>query len=284
MPGKRRPASPTCSLAVGALVVLLSIPAWAKHPRFGDTVSISIGGMEHKGNGSISSTRESLPLDRLTFADLGLGDDTGISWAKFDWQFAEAWQFSLTYTSFDADGFNSATESGNFDDTEWEIGASLTSSLEMEFFIIDLNWDLLKTEKGRFGVGAGIHAADFDFNLLVEVFGSIGGESGDDLILVGREEADELAPLPNLTLGGGYRLADSVYFDARFGWLSLSYDRYDGRLFTARSAVEWRAWNNVGFGVAYQYVDVEVEVEGSRSVERYDLEFYGPVLFISVGF
>ena len=265
-------------------MALLTVPAWAEHPRFGDRFSFSIGGMEHNGDGSVASTRGTLPLDRLTFADLGLGDDTGIDWAKLRWQFAEAWQFSLTYSSFDAAGFNSATESGNFDDTEWEIGASLTSSLELEFFIVDVNWAFLKTEKGRLGVGAGIHAADFDFDLLVEVFGSIGGAGGSDLIVVGREEASELAPLPNLSLGGGYRLAEKVYLDGGISWLSLSYDRYEGRLFAARGAVEWRAWKNVGFGLAYQHVDIEVDVDGTRSDERYDLEFYGPILFVSVGF
>ena len=283
-PGKRRFGNPAFALAVGALLALQSIPARADHPRFGDKVTFSIGGMEHQGEGSVASTRESLPLDRLTFADLGLGDDTGIGWAKLVWQFAEAWQFSITYSSFDATGFNSASETGNFDDTEWEVGASLTSSLDLELFIVDFNWDFLKTEKGRLGVGGGIHAADFDFDLLVEVFATVGGGGGRDLILVGQEEASVLAPLPNLSLGGGYRLAENVYVDARFGWLSLSYDKYDGRLFSARSALEWRAWTNVGFGVAYQYVDVDVDVEGSRSVERYDLKFHGPILFMSVGF
>ncbi len=283
-PGARRSVNRALTLAVGASLALTAVPASAEHPRFGDRLSFSIGGMEHRSDGSVSSTRETLPLDRLTFADLGLGDDTGIGWAKFDWQFAEAWKFSLTYTSFDAAGFNSASESGNYDATEWEIGASLTSNLKMEFFIIDMNWDFFRTEKGRLGVGGGIHAADFDFDLLVEVSGTIGGESGGDLVEVGREETSELAPLPNLSLGGGYRLAENVFADARIGWLSLSYDRYEGRLFSARSAVEWRAWKNVGFGVAYQFVDIEVDVEGSRSDERYELEFYGPILFVSAGF
>ena len=284
IPGERRSAKPAFTLAAGALLALLSVPVWAEHPRFGGTFSFSIGGMEHKGDGSISSTRETLPLDKLTFTDLGLGDDTGIGWARLVWQFAESWQFSLTYASFDASGFSTASESGNFDGTEWEIGASLTSSLDIEFFVVDVTWDFLKTEKGRLGVGAGIHATDFDFDLLVEVFGSIGGEGGEDLIVIGREDASELAPLPNLTLGGSYRLAENVYFDAGIGWLSLSYDRYEGRLFAARSSFEWRAWKNVGFGLGYQHVDIMVDVDGSRSTERYDLEFYGPILFMSVGF
>ncbi len=267
-----------------ALLVSLTVSARADNPRFDDKLSFSIGGMDHRGDGSIASTRDDLPLDRLTFADLGLGDDTGIGWARFVWQFARAWQFSLTYSSFDAAGFNTAIDPGNFDDTDWEVGAALTSSLELELFIVDLSWDFLTTEKSHLGLGVGLHAADFDFDLLVEVFGLAGGASGGDLIPVGREEASVLAPLPNLSLGGGYRLAENVYFDAGLGWLSLSYDRYEGNLFSARGAVEWRPWNNVGFGVAYQQVDIDVEVEGSRSVERYDLEFYGPILFISIGF
>lgn len=267
-----------------ALLALVAVSAQADNPRFDDTISFSIGGMEHKGKGSIASTRDDLPLDRLTFADLGLGDDTGIGWARLVWQFAEAWQFSLTYSSFDAAGFNMAVEPGNFDDTGWEGGAALTSNLDLELFIVDVSWSFLRTEKGHLGAGAGIHAADFEFDLLVEAFGLAGGASGSDPILVGREEASVLAPLPNLSLGGGYRIAEKVYVDATVGWLSLSYDRYDGRLFSARGAVEWRAWDNVGFGVAYQIVDIEVDVEGSRSKERYDLEFYGPILFISIGF
>lgn len=280
----RGPSELISGILLGALLVSLSVKAQADHPRFDDKISFSIGGMDHQGDGSIASTRDGLPLDRLTFTDLGLGDDTGIGWARLVWPFADALHFSVTYSSFDANGFVMANEPGNFDATDWQIGAALTSNLDLELFIVDLSWDLVTTEKGHLGVGAGLHAADFEFELLVEVFGTGGGVIGDDLIEVGREGASELAPLPNLSLGGGYRLADNVYFDAGLGWLSLSYDRYEGRLFSARGAIEWRPWKNVGFGVAYQHVDIDVEVEGSRSVERYDLEFYGPILFLSVGF
>jgi len=75
-----------------------------------------------------------------------------------------------------------------------------------------------------------------------------------------------------------------VYIDARASYLSLSYDKYEGSLRSARASVEWRGWKNVGLGLAYQYIDVDVDVEGSSSTERYDLQFHGPIVFVSAGF
>ena len=66
--------------------------------------------------------------------------------------------------------------------------------------------------------------------------------------------------------------------------LSLNYDEYDGTLFSARGAVEWRPWKHVGLGAAYQYIEVELDVDKSNKQEYYDFEFYGPVLFLTVGF
>ncbi|MGI9247602.1 MAG: hypothetical protein ACR2QI_01230 [Woeseiaceae bacterium] len=267
-----------------ATLMLPAVSALADNRRFGDTVSFKVGAMDHKGKGSVASTREDLPVDRLTFGDLGLGDDTGIIWAKFAWQFAEDLQLRLGYSRFDTSGFQVATASGNFDGIDWDGGAVLTSDLDMNFFIADINWDFYKGEKGLLGAGVGLHAADFDFDLLVEVFANVGGEDESGLIPIGTEEASALAPLPSLSLIGGYKLAEDVYLEARAGYLSLSYDRYDGSLLSVLGSVEWRAWKNAGLGVAYQYVDVEVDVENPSSTERYDLEFHGPVLFVSVGF
>ena len=266
---------------VAVLLALLAAPAEADI-RFGDTVTFQVGAMDHKGNGSIASTREGLPIDEIKFGDFGLGDDTGIIWAKFTWQFAEDLQLRLGYSRFDTSGFNVATASGNFDGIDWEGGAVLTSNLDMHFFIADLNWDFYKGEKGLFGAGVGLHAADFDFDLLVEVFANVDGELESGLIPIGDEEASALAPMPNVSLIGGYRLTEDVYLEARAGYLSLSYDRYDGSLLSAFGSIEWRTWENVGLGAAYQYVDVDVDVENRSSTERYDLQFHGPV--VSVGF
>ena len=269
------------TLALASLV-LLAATAQAEKPRFGDTISLALGGMNHRGKANFASTREGAPIDELSFTDLGLDDETSVFWADFTWQFAERWQFSLTATSFDANGFNMTSESGNFGQLEWEVGAALTTSFDLDLYIADITWDFIKTDNAHVGVGVGLHAADLDLDLLLEVGGGIGGIGG--VVEVTSETASVLAPLPNVSLVGGVMLGEKVYLSGHMGFLSLSIDKYDGELFSVRGALEWRPWKNVGLGAAYQLVDIDLEVDGTNKQELYDFQFYGPILFVSVGF
>ena len=59
----------------------------------------------------------------------------------------------------------------------------------------------------------------------------------------------------------------------------------DGELVSARGSLEWRPGGGAfGAGLGYQYVDIDVEDTGGNRAEKYDVEFYGPILFLQVGF
>ncbi len=264
------------------VLVLLVQAAHADKPRFGDTLTVSVGGMNHRGKATLAVTRPDAPVDKLTFQDLGLSDETEVFWGDFSWQFAERWKFRLNYSSFDAKGQQIQSTGGNWDGLEWAVGARLSTDFEMELYIADLTWDFLKTEKGHLGVGLGLHAVDLDLALVLEVGGSVGDEEG--YVPVDGDANSLVAPLPNLSLSGGYLIGEKVYLHGSLGYFSLEYDKYDGTLFSARGAVEWRPWKNVGLGAAYQYVELDLEVDQNSKQEFYDFEFYGPVLFLSVGF
>ena len=99
-----------------------------------------------------------------------------------------------------------------------------------------------------------------------------------------REESADLAVLKTYE--------DEAYEDTAhvaLAWRDLDddrpakYDKYDGDLISFRAAAEWRPWKRFGIGVAYQYVDINVDVEKTSKTERYEVELYGPVLFLSVG-
>jgi hypothetical protein len=272
----------TYRLSIALLALIIAPAGFAEKPHFGDTLTIGLGGMSHRGNAVVAVTRPDVPRDKLTFSDLGLDDETSVFWGDFAWQFAERWKFRLNYSSFDASGENLATAGGNYEDIEWGIGARLTSDFEMNLYIADLTWDFLKTDNGHLGVGVGLHAADISLDLLVEVGAEINGEA--EFITLGQESNSVLAPLPNLSLAGGYQFGEKFYVNASIGYLSLNIDKYDGELFSARAAAEWRPLPHAGLGLAYQYVDVNLEVDGSSKQEFYDFEFYGPVLFVSFGF
>ena len=263
--------------------MMLAIPVRAENIRFGDTVTLSVGAMNHNGDGYIVSTRPNLPLDRVTFTDLDLDDDVDIFWANINWQISNRWKFGFSYSGFDTNGLTVASADGNFEGIDWTVGAALASSLDVDFFIADISYDFLLKENARLGLGAGLHAADLEFDLLVGVFASVGG--GDfEFFPLAVEEAAVLAPMPNVSLVGGYAFGDKVYIEGRAGWFSLSYDKYKGDLLSLRVSAEWRPWRRVGIGAGYQLVDIDVEIEGSRGNEFFDLEFDGPILFVSVGF
>ena len=271
------------ALAVCILIPLLAAPlAQAEGPRFGDTISLSAGGMLHRAEGEFASTRSDLPVDRLRFRDLGLSDETSVFWADFAWRFRERWKMSLTYTSFSADGFRTAETSGNFEDLEWDVGARLTTDFGLKLYIADVTWDFWQTERSHLGLGVGVHAADLDAELLLEIGGSIGDQSG--VIEARSEQTSVLAPLPNLSLIGGTQLTKNLYLSGNLGYMSLSYGKYDGELFSARGQLEWRVRPNFGLGFAYQYVDIDVTVDEDELTELYDFKFYGPILFLSLGF
>jgi hypothetical protein len=262
--------------------LLLPALALSDKPRFEDTFSFALGGMAHEADATFSSTKDGEPLDKLTLKDLGIDDDTTVVWMDFDWQFRERWKFNLSYTSFDANGFKSQSVGGNYDDLEWDAGASLTSGIGVNLFIADVNWDFLQTDNAHVGVGLGLHVAELEFDIFAEVTGNIGGSGGS--MVIGTEEDDFTAPLPNVVLTGGMMIGQNVYLSATAGYFTLEYDRYDGEVVSLRAAAEWRPRKHFGVGVGYQHVDIHVDVDKSRKKEQYDLQLYGPVLFVSVGF
>jgi hypothetical protein len=238
--------------------------------------------MNHTGKASFSSTNDNAIRDLLGFNELGMDDDTTVLWGDFTWQFAERWQFSFNYSSFDANGFRMATKDGNFGDIDWSVGAALTSKFELEMYIVDFTWDFVKTENAHVGIGLGLHAMDLDLDVVAEVGVDIGGMGG--VVEVRQEHTSVLAPLPNISLVGGIMLGENVYLDGHAGYFTLDYDKYGGELISLRGGIEWRPWRNFGFGAAYQYIDLNLKVDGSSSQDRYDLRFHGPILFFSAGF
>lgn len=267
-------------IAISAALLVGSAAALAEKPRFNDTLTLSVGGMSRSGNATLASTRTNAVVDKLTLDELDLDDDTDVFWADLAWQISQRWQFRMNYSSFQANGAWEAIEEGNFDDLEWTAGAKLTSSFDMELYIAELTWDFLKSEKGHLGAGVGVHAADLDVELLLELSQSVGGSG---TVQYDQDNVDVLAPLPNVSVAGGYRLRDSLYLSGRMAYFSLNYDQYEGEVLSARAALEWRPWRHLGFGLAYQYVDLNLGVEGNRHTDLYDLEFYGPVLFFAFG-
>lgn len=251
-------------------------------PHFGDTVTLSTGILFHQADAAFGATLDNNRVVDLRLPDLGVNNDKKVFWAELSWRISRRWNWDLTYTSFAGNGFIEARRSGNFGEIEFDAGASLSSSLDVDVAITDINYSIVDTDRARLGIGGGFHVTSVDFGLLATVDVMTEGGGFEQ---VGRSRTmDILAPLPTLSLTGGYRLLDNVHLSADVGYLSLNVDKYDGGIFSVRTQVEWRPWRHIGIGAGYQLVDLDLDVDKGRIEERYRLELSGPTLFLTYGF
>jgi hypothetical protein len=267
---------------VVALSLLLSSQALADKPKFGDTLSFHLGGMDHNADVSFSSTRDGREPVVLDLDDLGMDKSAGVLWLGLDWQFADSWGVNFSYTDYDGDGIVTASEEGNFGDIEWTADAALDSYFDLKLFIVDFHWDFINTERSHFGVGVGLHVADIDSGIAFSLDGNVNGQVIE--IDSGFETATVTAPLPNVSLRAGHRFGEKWYLSGTQGYFDLTVDNVNGELITARGSLEWRAFKNFGFGLGYQYVTIDVKEDESDRQNRIDADFYGPVLFVSAAF
>jgi hypothetical protein len=249
---------------------------------FGDTFTISLGALLNNADASLGATLDDNESVDLNLDDLGVGRNELVYWSQLSWKFSQRWRWDLTYSAFDGSGIIEANTSGNFGDISYDAGASLTSDLDVDLFITDINYDFISGARGRLGAGIGFHVTNINFDLLANL--EVMTDEGAFEQVVRTETTEVLAPLPNLSLSGGYRLGEKVYWSAEVGYLSLNINKYDGEIFSVRTQLEWRPWKRLGIGAAYQYVDLDLTVDEGRIEERYKLELDGPALFLTYGF
>lgn len=267
------------------VVLLIGTPAYGDRPIFQDTFTFGIGGMLGRADSTFRDTRDGRPPIDLNMDDLGMDQKASSIWGGISWQFTDSWGFSLSYSGFDTDGTVSATEDGNFGDIDWQVNAFLDSDLSLDLYIADLHWDFVNTGRTNVGVGLGLHIADLEAGIGATITADVNGTPLDPPVDLGSETAAVTAPLPNISLRAGHRFGDSWYLGGTAGYFELSWDSIEGELISLRGSLEWRPGGGAfGAGLGYQYVDAYVKDSGGSKTKEYDIQFYGPILFLQLGF
>ena len=201
----------------------------------------------------------------------------------------ESWSFRLGATYLDAKGTFSSTIQGeptdklstddlNFGPITATGFLEVETSFKTDFYVAQVGYSFLKNERAELGLGGGLHVVSFDTALKVR--GKINGKSGSEK----SSESDLTVPLPNILGFGTYAFTPKLSLDGGIGWFGLDYDDYSGNLVAVNANLEYRFTDNFGVGVGYNFIDMDLEIEQSRRTDTYDLEYKGPVLYLSAGF
>lgn len=269
-----------------SLILLASAISAPLVPAHADEVehpfSVSFGGLWNEVDATFVSTLEGLDPVELDFDTLGMDDKATVFWAEGRWRFSPRWTAGVSYSSFSSDGFTDAQFDGNYDDVQWQAGASLDTSFDIDLTIANVTWDFVSTDRTRAGIGLGVHTAAMDFDITARATIETDGGTFQEVVEPGGRSV--LAPLPNLALTASHAFSDELRLIGYAGVFSLSVDKYDGSLVSTRVALEWFPWDNVGIGGAVQYIDTQLEIEQTNRVDEFEVEFFGPIAYATFRF
>ena len=237
------------------------------------------GGIQiYQARGEFRSTKEGRPEVTVDMDDLGLDESAISPIAGFNIIFGKRWKLRFDYFGYHDDATRTAEFSFDFEDVSVPVGARIDSKFALDVYALNLSYNFIHTERARFGVGFGIHAADVDLRISASV--TVAGSE----VSLGEGREDFLAPVPNLYASGAYAFTERFILRYGAGWMSLSYGDFDGSLYFGNAFLEYWPYKYAGLGLGYRYLAVDVDYDPGNKKENYDVKLPGPIFYLTVGF
>ncbi len=268
--------------AGGLLLAFSSMLATAEsiNPVLDDKFSFRLGAIYNDIDGTVTVARAPLPVTPVDIEKaLGIDSNQTSPWLALRWRFRERWSLNFRFDRWDQSGGGIVGDSFNLDGQPYPVGAFIETDLRADAYILDVSYNLWQSNNYEAGIGLGLHAFDIE----------ISAEGG---IIIGDIEEDFdptneslIAPVPNLRLYGTYAFNEKTSFTANAGWLSLTYEDYEGSFLYIRGEVEYRFSERWGAGLGAQYTDIDVEHDsGDGDFEEMDVNFTGVTAYVSYSF
>jgi hypothetical protein len=269
----------TFALAVTLGAVSFAVPANAQSFDDGFWARLSGNWSNVDTDVSVSSvTNGTIGTEIDLEEDLGFDDGEFLTSFQAGARLGGAWSIMAEYYSLGRDSTANLARDIVVDDVTYPAAATVTAGFSTDIYRLAVQWEFARGENYAVGGALGLHATDVAFSLDGQ------GRIGNQPLAVQQRRQDVLAPLPTLGLFGRYEVAPNMILGGRAEFMSLSIDKYDGRLLVAEATFSYRFMRNVGVGVMWRYVDYRLDVEREASTARFDYSFSGPGLFLEVGF
>ncbi|MDA0649518.1 MAG: hypothetical protein O2876_00885 [Proteobacteria bacterium] len=160
-----------------------------------------------------------------------------------------------------------------------EVGSALETSLTIDTYIFDAMYTLQRTDRSEFTIGGGFHVLDND--VLIKTQRTVNDTEREE---VEQGRASLIAPLPNLRASYFHAFTPTVSMLATAGWLSLSYDRYDGDFRYFRLKAEYLVTDSLSLSAGFQIASIDVQENLDRGYNRFDVQFSGVTVGMSYAF
>ena len=203
-------------------------------------------------NGSLVGINDEIDFDRR--GRIERSDE--VFAAELFWRFRGRWSVVGQYFRS-----SDSTRAVLGEDIEWGnvvFGAGSNAAIGTNFSLTRIFFGRqLDTSKSfDIGIGGGLHL--FDIGAFIEGTILINGTPSS-----ARRSVSSDALLPNIGAWYRYSISPRWALRARLDWLSASVGDYDGFLANVALGLNFRAFEHVGFGLNYNYVQLDVGIDKS---------------------
>lgn len=197
--------------------------------------------------------------------------------AELRWKFGEKWSVASQYYATRDDGRAVLQDDITWRDNVLRAGSNVGAGVDFDLIRVFMGREFFTDESyHEFGMGLGLHWLQIGAYVEGEMF------VNDQTTGFRRESVSADLPLPNVGVWYWRSLSPRWLLTSRLDWFSASIGDYSGSLWNAGVGVNFQAWEHVGFGLSYQYFQIDINVEKSGWLGNVTLTQDGPSLSVNV--
>ena len=249
---------------------------WGLNPNLNDKIFIGLGAF-YAAKTSTTAQLSSQTLGVGTTVDFqdmlgSSGTATGPD-AEFRWRMSERWRLELNYFRISQSGSKTIDQDIQWGDVIYPVNAQLTSKIAFSDLRSSVGYSLYKTSDKELGVGFGLHWLWWQAGLSTETQGSQG--------------SNLLAPLPVISLYGGFALNEQWSVGARIDEFSLTYEQFHVGITVMNLNVLYQPFRHLGFGLGYTglFLNFSATSSGLGSFQgKLNQNVQGPTFYLTGSF
>lgn len=221
---------------------------------------------------------------------LGVEDSDGVAWGGAHWRISPRHSLEFEAFSLERDGGVSGVFSPpiQIGDTFIESG-TIETSFDSSVARLTYGFSLRRSERMDLQLKAGLHMAN------LEVGFALSGNVCDPTTAptspprcpaatTGAETEDVTAPLPHIGGSFAYAISPSLAVNFEVIGFAIEIDSLDGSILELDADLIWKPFENFGGGIGLRYFNTNVEASNSDLSGEFDLEYFGPVVYIMATF
>jgi len=158
-----------------------------------------------------------------------------------------------------------------FGDTQFPVNLDVATAFEADVVMLSMRWALLQSDRMELAASGGAYWMSLKAGIQSE------GAGLDELA-----EADSALPMAGLSFA--MNLTRSLQLTLNGDYLPVDYDEFDGSIASYRAGLRYRLLDNMGIGIGYDMLDVDVDSTSASFSGFVKYRQQGPKAFLSLRF